>query len=123
MKRDATAFLWDVERASAAIARSLADKNDKSYFESEVVCSAVERKFEIIGEALSQLAKIDPALAERIPRYRETIAFRNLLIHGYAAVDHNRVWRIANELLPALRRAVAALLQDMTDGPTDFDER
>jgi uncharacterized protein with HEPN domain len=40
--------------------------------------AAVERQFEIIGEATAQLAKIDVASAELIPDYRRLIAFRNL---------------------------------------------
>ncbi len=54
---------------------------------SEVVHSAVERKFEIIGEALSQLSKLDLGLAQRIPNVRDIISFRNVLIHGYAVVE------------------------------------
>jgi hypothetical protein len=38
--------------------------------------------FEIIAEALSQIAKLDPPLAQRIPDLRQIVAFRNLLIHG-----------------------------------------
>jgi uncharacterized protein with HEPN domain len=49
--------------------------------------SAVERQFEIIGEALSQLAKIDPAVAARIPDLRRIVGFRNVLIHGYDRMD------------------------------------
>jgi uncharacterized protein with HEPN domain len=84
-----------------------------AYARSELVQAAVERKFEIMGEALSQLGKLDPALAQRIPDIRDVIAFRNILIHGYAVVDHRRVWRIAKESLPALRVAVAALLDEL----------
>ena len=115
MKPDAQALLWDVERAAGAIAGFVEGFDTRRYAASDVVRSAVERKFEIIGEALGRLAKIDPKLVERIPRYRETIAFRNLLIHGYAAVDHDRVWRIARESLPPLREAVAALLREEGD--------
>ena len=79
------------------------------------VRSAVERKFEIIGEALGRLAKIDPKLVESIPRYRETIAFRNLLIYVDAAVDRDRVWLTARESSPPLRGAVAALLKKRND--------
>jgi hypothetical protein len=38
--------------------------------------AAVERQFEIVGEALSQLAKLDASLATRISEYRRIIAFR-----------------------------------------------
>ncbi len=51
-------------------------------------------------------------LAQRIPNMREIIAFRNLLIHGYAVVEHDRVWRIAEVSLPGLRATVAALLDE-----------
>lgn len=85
----------------------------RTYAETEVVHSAVERKFEIVGEALSQLSKLNPALAQRIPDIRDIIAFRNILIHGYAAVEHSRVWRIADASLPGLRAAVAALLEEL----------
>ncbi len=110
MRRDAGAYLADVEAAASAIARFIEGMDEASFTASDVVRSAVERKFEIIGEALGQLARTDPALAERIPRYRETIAFRNLLIHGYAAIEPGRVWRIANISLPPLAAVVAALL-------------
>ena len=52
-------------------------------------------------------------LARRIPDIREIIAFRNVLIHGYAVVEHDRVWRIAESSLPGLRAAVAALLEEL----------
>jgi len=74
--------------------------------------SAVERQFEIIGEALAQLVRLDEALASRISEYRRIIAFRNILIHGYAEVDHRIVWDIVESKLPRLRREVAALLEE-----------
>jgi len=44
----------------------IAGLDGAAYSASDVVRSAVERKFEIIGEALSQIAKRDPDLARRI---------------------------------------------------------
>lgn len=113
MRRDARAYLWDIEQAADAIARFVAGMDSGSYAEAELVRAAVERKFEIIGEALAQLARNDPELAGRIPDFREIIAFRNILIHGYAAIEHGRVWRVAQSSLPQLRAAVAALLQEL----------
>jgi len=81
-----------------------------TFAEDELVYSAVERKFEIIGEAVGQLSKVDPALAQRIPDMRDIIAFRNVLIHGYAGIEHRRVWDIAQSSLPRVRTVVAELL-------------
>jgi hypothetical protein len=39
--------------------------------------SAVERQFEILGEALGRLARLDTALAARIPDLREIVALRS----------------------------------------------
>ena len=86
-----------------------------TYAESPLIHSAVERKFEIIGEALNLLSKSNPVLARRIPEIERIIAFRNLLIHGYAVVEHARVWAIAKESLPQLRAAADALLAEFGD--------
>lgn len=113
MRRDARTYLWDVQAAADAIERFTAGLDAQTYAATELVHAAVERKFEVIGEALSQLAKLDPALAARIPDLREIIAFRNVLIHGYAAVQHPRVWRIIEASLPGLHAAVTALLDEL----------
>lgn len=71
---------------------------------------AVEREFEIIGEALAQLARLDPEVAASISEHRRIIAFRNLLIHGYADVDDRLVWSVAETKLPLLSQEVETLL-------------
>jgi uncharacterized protein with HEPN domain len=86
--------------------------NLASYLANDLVRSAVERQLSIIGEALSQLARLDPALASRIPDHRQIIAFRNVLIHGYAAMNPQRVWHEAVQSLPALAAAVGLLLAE-----------
>ena len=113
MPSDVRSFLWDIQRAAEAIGQFTFGLDVRAYAESELVRSAVERKFEIIGEALGQIAKRDPDLARRIPDFREIIAFRNILIHGYASIVHERVWDAAQASLPNLRVAVAALLLEL----------
>jgi uncharacterized protein with HEPN domain len=57
-----------------------------------------------------KLARIDAAMAQKVPDLRQIIAFRNVLIHGYATVDPARVWRVIEDNLPPLRAALAELL-------------
>jgi uncharacterized protein with HEPN domain len=47
----------------------------------------------------------------------QSSGFRNVLIHGYAAVNDARVWQITETSLPNLRAAVSALLAEL--GPPD----
>lgn len=89
MQRDPRAFLWDVRDAALAIQSFTSGMDVVAYAANEMAQAAVERKFEIIGEALNQLSKLDAALATRIPHLAQIVAFRNQLIHGYAAVKGN----------------------------------
>lgn len=82
--------------------------------------SAIERNFEIIGEALNRIRQNDPTLAERIPDNRAIIGFRNLLIHGYDSIDHSRVWAVIQKDAPQLQGLVAQLLKEA--GPPPMDE-
>jgi uncharacterized protein with HEPN domain len=113
MPRDPRAYLWDVREAVSDIQGFVAGLDLSAYVASALVHSAVERKFEIIGEALNQLAKLDPMLAARIPRLPEIVAFRNQLIHGYAAIAHERVWATIQTALPTLAETVQALLTEL----------
>ena len=108
-------YLFDIEQAISRLERFTEDRDFADYERDDLLRAAVERQFEIIGEALAKLAKIAPELAARIPEHRRIIAFRNLLIHGYAEVDHRLVWDILQSKLPGLRAAVASLLGAQPD--------
>ena len=66
----------------------------ENYISDRKTQSAVERKFEIIGEALNRIGRIDGELLEKIRDYRNIISFRNILAHGYDSVDERVVWGI-----------------------------
>jgi uncharacterized protein with HEPN domain len=72
----------------------------------------VEPQFEILGEALNRLDRLDATLAAKIPDLRQIVAFRNILIHGYAVIDRARVWRAVQDDLPPLRATLDAILVD-----------
>ena len=117
MHPDSAKYLWDVRYAAALVERFIAGKGFDEYASDLLVKSAVERQLEIIGEALNALHKVDPELAKRVPDSSQIIAFRNILIHGYAVIKHERVWTVANESVPILLNAVQALLLELGDDP------
>jgi uncharacterized protein with HEPN domain len=83
MRRDPRSFFWDVREAADAIKQFTQGRSFGEYATDLMLRSAVERQFEIIGEALSQLTRVDAVLAARIPELRRIIGFRNALIQGY----------------------------------------
>jgi len=84
----------------------------ESFLADPLRTAAVERKFEIIGEALSRISKVDPATAQRIPDCRAIIGFRNVLIHGYDDIDYDRVWGVILADVPRLRETLRQLLEE-----------
>lgn len=86
-----------------------------AYGTNAMAQAAVERKFEIIGEALNQLIKLDAAMAARIPDVRQIVAFRNQLIHGYASVNVSTVWNVVQTSLPVLLAQTSILLAELGD--------
>ena len=77
----------------------------------------MERQLGIIGEALAALRRTDPALAAAIPELPRVVAFRNILVHGYAGVDDRLVWGVVERDLPGLREVLARLLGEAGEKP------
>jgi uncharacterized protein with HEPN domain len=65
MQREAKAYLWDIANAAASI-RAFTDGKDLDvYLNNDMLRAAVERKFGIVGEALSQLLRNFPSYLTR----------------------------------------------------------
>lgn len=111
MRLEAAKYLFDVQSAAGTLAGFVDGRDWQDYQRDAMLRAAVERQFEIIGEALAQLGRQDPELLARIEDHRRIIAFRNILIHGYADVDDALVWDIVQTHLAPLRARVEALLQ------------
>jgi uncharacterized protein with HEPN domain len=112
MHADAAKLLWDAQQALQRIKRFVAHKDFAAYQNDELLRSAVERQFEILGEALNQLSRLDPNMVEKITDLPRIVAFRNILIHGYASVDDRLVWGIVESRLEPLLDAIGALLTE-----------
>jgi uncharacterized protein with HEPN domain len=110
MTPEARKLLEDMREAAADVASFTAGNSIAEYRTNKLLRRAVERSFEIVGEALTQLKKEDASIADRITESRKIIAFRNVLIHGYGAIDDGKTWDIVQDDLPVLRRELDALL-------------
>ena len=111
MKDDTIAHLHDVIQAGKTIKSFLSECSYEEYVESDLIRSAVERKFEIMGEALNRISKDDYHILAAIEDYRDIISFRNILIHGYDSIDDSIVWGVVEEDLDNLIRDAEKLIQ------------
>src|SRR5215210_7574603 len=100
MPPETAKLLHDMLRAAERIARFVAGKTFADYGSDDLLRSGVERQFEIIGEAMTRLVKLDVKLAERITNHRKIAGFRNALIHGYDSIDDETSWGIVQGKLP-----------------------
>ena len=112
MLDEARAPLFDMVQACDLIMDFTANKYLAAYREDAYCKSAVERQFQIIGEAVNRLVKKHPDVAEQIPSCRTIINFRNILVHGYDRIEDDVVWGIIRAHLPALRSAVVRMLEE-----------
>jgi uncharacterized protein with HEPN domain len=105
-------LLYDALEACRA-AESFADELARAVgIERDIALSAVERKVEIVGNALRQAVQIDGAVEEQIPRVREIIAIRQQLLHEYDVVESESVLEIVRDAFPLMARQMTILLHD-----------
>lgn len=112
MQHEPRTHLWDARRAGDAVLRYVRGRTLADYRADDYFRSAVERQLQNVGEAIAQLARLDAEITGRIPDARRIIAFRNILVHGYAALDHDVVWNVIHEHLPGLVRVLDELLRE-----------
>ena len=112
MRPETPKLLEDIRDAAQYIVDRTAAETLGSFRQNRDLPQAVERNFEVIGEAVRRLSRSDPTTVERLTDYQQMIAFRNVLIHAYDVVDPIRVWRTISVSLPVLLAEVEDLLRE-----------
>lgn len=110
MRPESAKFLSDILDAVQCIVRYTSGKTREVYVADHELRDAVQWNFAVIGEAMSQLHKIDPGTVEQITEWRRIITFRNQLVHGYGAIKDEITWDIIENKVPVLRAEVNELL-------------
>ncbi|MDR0371664.1 MAG: DUF86 domain-containing protein [Prevotellaceae bacterium] len=102
-------YLFDIHEAILSIESYLGEKCDfYVYQQNKMLRRAVEREFEIIGEAMNKLDDIDPNLP--ISSKKLIIGMRNRVIHGYDRIDDGIVWGAIVRHLPILKKEINDIL-------------
>jgi uncharacterized protein with HEPN domain len=102
-------------RALLRVPRFMRGRTLEDYLADEMCQAAVERQLEVAGDALGQLRKLAPAVFARVPDGPLIVAFGNVLAHGYATLDHERVYDAATRKVEALTEALEALLAEFPE--------
>ena len=111
MQPEIQKYLYDICQACETLLDFIRDKSLQDYDAELLLRSGVERQLMIIGEALNQAYKLDPALSGSVSNIREIINLRNVIVHGYAIVENETIWGIIEDDLPQVYKEVQMLLQ------------
>jgi len=109
MDNEIKKYLYDIHESICSIENYLGvQRNFFVYMENKMLRRAIEREFEIIGEAMNQLIKFIPDIS--ISSKRQIIGMRNRVIHGYDKIDDEIVWGTIVRHLPTLKKEIENLL-------------
>jgi len=111
-KRGDKLFIEDIILAIEKIWEYIGDTDIETFRSNDLIASAVERKYEIIGEAASKLSEEIKLNTNLIPWHKLT-AIRNIVIHGYFVVDLDILFNTSNKELPDLHRKLTEILRDI----------
>ena len=101
-------YLWDIVEYSNQIEEMVKNVSFEEYIKDRKLMLAVERCFEIIGVAVYEANKLRTDLP--ISNKEKIIGMRNIIAHGYDAVEPVNIWNTIKKHLPELKREVEKLL-------------
>jgi len=111
MDHDPKAYLFDIQQACDEIMEFTRGMSFEEYIRNAMVKAAVERKFLVIGEAITKLKKEHPEILKQITDHEKIIRFRNVLVHGYDMIDDTTVWSAPKDSMPTLQHEVQKILK------------
>ena len=81
-------------------------------FEKDIMRKCVvERKVEIMGEAINRIKKIDSSI--QIPNAKGIIDTRNRIIHAYDNVNPEFLWSLVIRHIPELKKDIELLIKEL----------
>jgi uncharacterized protein with HEPN domain len=106
--KDDTVYLKHILECIRRIEEDVVEGRQK-FLQSHLVQDAVLRNLQTLSESTQRVSEATKSRNPQI-EWRRIAAFRNLLVHNYLGVDPERIWNIVERDVPALKRAVVALI-------------
>ncbi|MCE9558587.1 MAG: DUF86 domain-containing protein [Armatimonadetes bacterium] len=110
MRRETISCLAEIVAAATRINQALIGVSLSQFASNWEKQSAVERQLLVIGEALVRIRDMDSEVFGQIPDGNKIIGLRNLLAHGYDAVDSSAIYLLCDQPLRDLRKTAESLL-------------
>ncbi|MEI8570971.1 DUF86 domain-containing protein [Methylomonas sp. LW13] len=82
--------------------------DQQAFIDSGLNYDATVRNLELIGEAATHIPEAVRQAHAHIP-WRQVIATRNRLIHGYLGIDNDTLWSIIHDDVPGLIQQLTVL--------------
>ena len=105
-------FLQDIQNSVEKIFKYTKGINFEEFISDDMVKDAVERNFEIIGEAVKNLPEVFKNKYPHIP-FKQIAGMRDKLIHDYFGVDYEIVWKTIKDKLPQFSNEIVKLIDGL----------
>ena len=112
MSHDPRKYLCDMQDRAKFVVEVLENRTCNDLHNDRLLRSAVERELMALGEALIQLHRVNPEIAERIDKWNDIMGFRHVLVHGYDILDMEIIWDVVKDDLPQLIEQLDSMLSD-----------
>jgi len=107
-------YLSDIVEAADDIHEFLTGIDLDDFLKNRILQSAVLQKLAIIGEAAAHLSS-DFRNHHPDIEWSDIVAFRNIVVHAYFAIDWPIVWVAATQDAPELRARIDEILKNEYD--------
>ncbi len=109
-KRNPIFFLKDIEMSINKILSYTENMDFETFENDEKTIDAVERNFEIIGEAVKNLPEEIKNNYSNVP-FKQIAGMRDKLIHDYFGVDYEIIYKTINDKLPEFKSQIEEIIK------------
>ena len=112
-KRNPLFFLEDIKLAVNKILKYTENMDFEEFGSDEKTIDAVERNFEIIGEAVKNLPEEIKNNYPNVP-FKQIAGMRDKLIHDYFGVDYEIVYKTIKDKLPEFKSQIEKIIKELS---------